>query len=104
MILNWGPNMKALMWWIKQIREEGWQVAWSMYQFTCYCDGCLERPLFRDWSWWLSVNPAPIPIFKVQECSGGWRVFLGWFILWWLKPGRPMRHDKHASKEKENQP
>jgi hypothetical protein len=86
--------MKELMWWIKLLRESGWACTWFAYRCSCHFDGCKERRLLSDWSWWLSVHPAPIPVFWLHEAVGGWFLKLGWFELWWLKPGKWMRHER----------
>ncbi len=88
--------MEELRYWIGTLRKVGWGCTWLLYQMTYRC-GCTHRPLVRDWSWNLSVNPEPIPRFGLEECSGGWRLLLGWFELWWLKPGRWMKHKGKAS-------
>jgi hypothetical protein len=52
-----------------------------------YRSGDYNRFLFRERSWSLDVNPAPLPEFVFDDCSGGWRLRLGWFTLWIVKPG-----------------
>lgn len=75
-----------MRYWVKTLFEVGWS-SWAFLLSITYRCGCRRRPLFRDRSWTLTVEPSPLPEFSLVECRGGWRVRLGWFELWVVKPG-----------------
>lgn len=57
--------------------------AWLFWMSMRYC-GCTEcygRFLFHEKSFFLMVQPKPVPEFYAWSCRAGWYVGLGWFRL-----------------------
>lgn len=52
----------------------------------CPCEECYGRYLFRERSFTLQINPAPLPRFYFEECEAEWRFGLGWFRLCVKRP------------------
>lgn len=59
---------------------------WIFIKRMTYCGCCYGRYLWREKSWSVLFWPSPAPDFRYDECRGGWRFHLGWFLLWVVKP------------------
>lgn len=75
-----------MLYWLKTLFRVGPGCTALLLALTYRC-GDASRSLFRERSWRLEVEPAPLPEFAFEDCSGGWRFRLGWFVLWIVKPG-----------------
>jgi hypothetical protein len=64
---------------VKRLKD-WFQYRWFLNSLM-YCSCCYGRQMAYERSWALQVTPRPLPIFDVEECDAGWRVWLGWFML-----------------------